>query len=220
MYTEFEDLFTDLSLRRWCGKPACRHSASVVTTRSSDEKHGRHRRERRRLLHVPSTWYNMQPVLWYVFPCFVLFNSNVCPHSQPFIRTLYISSCTAYQPEADTKTSSSFNSYHATLIRSCTFVIYINAGTCWCQCITCDKHAVDRDVAGILMVSGWLLLISFSMIFARFYKDSAPDEMPCGVKVWFMVGRYICLKDNILIMYPKYIVYPRLPLVNQTRRMI
>ena len=96
--------------------------------------------------------------------------------------------------------------HHVTLMRSCTLVhvICISAETCWCRCITSDKHAVDRDVAGILMISGWLLLISFSMIFARFYKDSAPDEMPCGVKVWFMVGRFICWKDSILLMYHKY----------------
>ena len=152
-------------------------------------------------------------------PCF-FFNSNVCPHSQPFTRTLYISSCTACQLKQTTKQHHNSSLYHVTLIRSCAWVIYISAETCWCRCTTSDRHAVDCDVAGILMISGWLLLISFSMIFARFYKDSAPDEMPCGVKVWFMVGRYICLKDNILIMYPKYIVYPRLTLVNQTRRMI
>ena len=41
--------------------------------------------------------------------------------------------------------------------------------------------------AGVLMITAWMLLISISLILARFYKPAFPGKTVCGVQIWFAV---------------------------------
>ena len=40
----------------------------------------------------------------------------------------------------------------------------------------------------MLMITAWMLLISVSLILARFYKPAFPNNILCGVQVWFAVS--------------------------------
>ena len=41
----------------------------------------------------------------------------------------------------------------------------------------------------MLMITAWMLLISVSLILARFYKPAFPNNILCGVQVWFAVSQ-------------------------------
>ena len=38
------------------------------------------------------------------------------------------------------------------------------------------------------MITAWMLLISLSLILARFYKPAFPGKTVCGVQIWFAVS--------------------------------
>ena len=56
------------------------------------------------------------------------------------------------------------------------------------------------------MMAGWLVFISFSVVFARFYKNAAAEKTVCGKQIWFMVHRLINMVAVLGLIVPAFIV--------------
>jgi len=56
------------------------------------------------------------------------------------------------------------------------------------RCDTCLKRA-----HGILMITAWVLIVSTSIIIARYFRDAWPGKKLCTTDVWFAIHRILML---------------------------
>lgn len=60
---------------------------------------------------------------------------------------------------------------------------------------------------GSLMVISWLAIVSIGIIFARYFKESFPNSLVCGVKFWFAIHRTFMVAAVICVSVASYLSF-------------